>query len=202
MSVASHRQPQLRSVKALAGKAIVAQDGTIGSVVEVYFDDEHWQLRHIVVDTGHPMPQREVLIGRDSIAPLRPGDDAIRVRLTRTQVEHAPDPDADPPVWRQFDLRRAGHYRMAALGDPHLRSSAIVIGYAIMALDGAIGHVDDLLVDGGTWAIADIVVDTRSWLPGKQVIMPPCAVRRIDRASRTMHVGLTRGAIRGAPPPL
>jgi hypothetical protein len=200
MTAALQRQSLLRSVKRLSGKPIVAQDGAIGFVVEVYFDDEHWQLRHIVIDTGHPMPQREVLIARDSIAPAQPGDDVIHVRLTRAQVERAPDPDADPPVWRQFDLRRAGHYRMASLGDPHLRSSAIVIGYAIMALDGAIGHVEDLLLDGGTWAIADIVADTRTWLPGKRVMLPPRAVQRIDRASRRMYLGLTRSAIRSAPP--
>jgi uncharacterized protein YrrD len=83
----------------------------------------------------------------------------------------------------------------------HLRSSAEVIGYQIQATDGVIGHVEDFLVDDQSWAIADMVVDTRNWLPGKAVRVPPTAISEVDWASQLVHVRLTRDAIRQAEEP-
>ena len=37
--------------------------------------------------------------------------------------------------------------------DPHLRSTAAVSGYDIQASDGAIGHVEDFIINDETWAI-------------------------------------------------
>ena len=94
----------LRSMRALLGDAIVAQDGAIGFIADVYFDDRLWTVRYLVVDTGHPMPRREVLIRPALIAPEQPRNEAIRVYLTRAQVEKCPDADTDRPVYRQYDM--------------------------------------------------------------------------------------------------
>jgi hypothetical protein len=37
--------------------------------------------------------------------------------------------------------------------DPHLRSAREVTGYAIQARDGALGHVEDFIVDDESWAL-------------------------------------------------
>lgn len=58
-------------------------------------------------------------------------------------------------------------------GDPHLQSVREVTGYRIGARDGAIGHVEDFIVDDQSWAIRYLVVDTRDWLPGKRVLIAP-----------------------------
>ena len=52
----------LRSTADLAGLAIHATDGDIGLVEDIYFDDIHWRVRYFVVDTGHWLPGRLVLI--------------------------------------------------------------------------------------------------------------------------------------------
>ena len=56
-------------------------------------------------------------------------------------------------------------------GDPHLRSMAEVLGYAISALDGEIGSVDDFLIDPECWQVRHVVVDTGNWLPGARVVL-------------------------------
>ena len=37
--------------------------------------------------------------------------------------------------------------------NPHLRSSREITGYDIQAMNGAIGHVEDLVVDDETWTV-------------------------------------------------
>lgn len=41
----------LRSIKQLHGRKLGASDGDIGHVKDVYFDDETWAIRYVVVDT-------------------------------------------------------------------------------------------------------------------------------------------------------
>jgi hypothetical protein len=84
-------------------------------------------------------------------------------------------------------------------GEPHLRRTTEVIGYAIAARDGDIGHIEDLLVDDGTWAIRYAVVDTRNWWPGKKVLLAPEWISRIDWTESKARVDLDRDAIRSAP---
>jgi hypothetical protein len=96
-----------------------------------------------------------------------------------------------------------------AEGDPHLRSVVTCTGYHIEAQDGEIGHVDDFLVDdsvggdgsgeGSGWRIPYLVIGTRNWLPGKQVLVETDAIANIDWAQAEVRVRLTRDQIKGAP---
>ena len=52
----------LRSIEGLKGNTIAARDGSLGSVDEVYFDDEIWGVRYLVVDTGNWLNGHRVLI--------------------------------------------------------------------------------------------------------------------------------------------
>ena len=49
---------------------VVAVDGRVGAVKDFLFDDQSWKLRWMVVDTGHWLPGRQVLIHPSAIAPL------------------------------------------------------------------------------------------------------------------------------------
>jgi uncharacterized protein YrrD len=84
--------------------------------------------------------------------------------------------------------------------DPHLRSASEVIGYHLQAIDGAIGHVADLLVDFDSWQIRYLVIDTRNWWPGKKVILAPSWIRDVSWPESKVLVDLTRATIKGSPP--
>jgi sporulation protein YlmC with PRC-barrel domain len=214
----------LHRVKELTGDTIAARDGEIGRVDGVYFDDEGWRVRYLVVDTGGWLAGRKVLISPIAIDRSRSSESAIAVGLTREQVEHSPGIDADKPVSRQYEEAYARYYgypqywappeafAVAGLapdakavrelkeaerkaGESHLRASGEVIGYSIQAADGAVGHLEDLVVDDRNWAIADLVVDTRNWLPGKKVRIPPSAVEDIDWRSREVKLRMDRREI-------
>jgi len=83
--------------------------------------------------------------------------------------------------------------------DPHLRSSHDVSGHHVEALDGALGHVEDFVIDEETWAIRYLVIDTRNWWPGKRVLISPKWVDSVSWAESKVFVHLTREAIQSAP---
>jgi hypothetical protein len=111
-------------------------------------------------------------------------------------AEAYPLPLSDPTT----SLETERHWAWAGEGgDPHLRSSAAVIGYHIGATDGDIGHVEDFLVDDATWAIRYMIVDTRNWWPGKKVLVSPEWIERVDWSDSKVHVGVTREQIKQSP---
>lgn len=100
----------LRNVKDLKGYTLRATDGLIGTVDDVYFDDEDWTVRYLIVDTGTWLSGRKVLI-----SPLAIGDPDwlgqwMPVALTTAQVEQSPDIDTRQPVSRQQEAAYFSFY--------------------------------------------------------------------------------------------
>jgi hypothetical protein len=54
--------------KDLLKARIHASDGKLGSLKDVYFDDEAWNTRYFVVDTGNWLQIRKVLVSPQSLA--------------------------------------------------------------------------------------------------------------------------------------
>ena len=98
--------------------------------------------------------------------------------------------------------RRDIEYGDVALddGDPHLRSVAEVTGYHVQARDGAIGHVEDILVDSTGWGLRYLIVDTKNWWFGKHVLISPYAVTRIDWPDRQVLLDIDRDKVKASPP--
>ena len=84
-------------------------------------------------------------------------------------------------------------------GDPHLRSVDEIDGYHIAARDGEVGHVEDLILDDESWVVRYLVVDTRNWLPGRKVLIPPPWVEDFDWLEEKARVDLTQDQIENSP---
>jgi len=100
----------LRQTKDLQDLAIVATDGAIGNVKDLYFDDGAWAIRYLVVDVGSWLSSRKVLIS--PIAAGKPDwvGKLLPVSLTCEQVKNSPDIDTDKPVSRQNEMAYMGYY--------------------------------------------------------------------------------------------
>ena len=83
--------------------------------------------------------------------------------------------------------------------DSHLRSVQEVTGYRLQATDDSIGHVKDFLLDSVSWAIRYLVIDTRNWLPGRHVVIPPQWIKNVDWSERVVNVDVPRDRVRAAP---
>jgi hypothetical protein len=89
--------------------------------------------------------------------------------------------------------------RAAEQGDTHLRSASAVSGYVIRAVDGDLGHVEDVLFDDVSWAARYLVVDTSNWWFGTQVLIAPEWISDISWPERSVSVNVTRQLLKGAP---
>jgi sporulation protein YlmC with PRC-barrel domain len=210
-----------RSVNELIGCAVHATGGDMGRVAEFYFDDHHWTIRYMVVDTERWLVGRRVLIATTAL--LTPAWHArtFPVSLTQQQVKDSPDIDTDKPVSRRHEEQLHAYYGWPAYwaeapygvpvypmhvpppvlppGDPHLRSTKRVTGYHIQATDGEIGHVEDFIIDDDTWTVRYLVVSTRDWLFGKRVLLSPWWIKAVRWEDQTVVVDLTRAFIQNAP---
>lgn len=176
----------LRSSSDLDDCIIHALDGPIGHVKDIYFDDNAWVIRYLIVDTGSWLSSRQVLISPMALAQSNWPDRSLCVSITKERVRHSPSIDTDKPVSRQHD--------------PHLRSGKAVLKYDIEASDGGIGHVEGLLLDDETCAIRYLIVNTSNWWLGHQVLIAPKWIKNVSWPDHTVLVNLTRQAVKDAPP--
>lgn len=80
-----------------------------------------------------------------------------------------------------------------------LRSIKELDGNRLGATDGSLGHLADFYFDDQKWVIRYLVVDTGDWLPGRQVLISPHAVGRLDQTRNLLHLNLTREQIEKSP---
>jgi len=96
--------------KRLKNFAIHATDGELGSVAELFFDDETWAVRYLVVDTGGWLNGRKVLISPFSVIGIDWDSQRLDVALTKRQVKNSPEIDTHEPVSRQHEAAYLGYY--------------------------------------------------------------------------------------------
>jgi hypothetical protein len=81
-----------------------------------------------------------------------------------------------------------------------LHSFNEVKGYSIQAVDGDLGHIDDLIIDDVDWQVAFFVVDTSNWMPwSKKVILDINQIDDISFARKLASVNLHTDTIKNAP---
>jgi len=218
----------LRQANELSGYKLEAMDGAIGTVKEFYFEDNTWAVRYLVAETGDWLTDRGVLISPYALDTPNKASKLIPVFLTKKQIEGSPSLDSDRPVSGQFETNYYPYYNWPAYWggsamwgnishpsgaldgwseasreredeDPHLRSTHVVTGYDIEALDGHIGHISDFVIDDETWAIRYLVVDTGNWWPGKKVLLSVQWITGVSWEKSHVEMRLTRDEIKLAP---
>ena len=71
--------------------------------------------------------------------------------------------------------------------------------YKLLASDGEIGAVKDVLFDDRTWTARWLVVDTGLWLFGRKVLLPVSALGKPNFDLRHLSVQLTRQQVKDSP---
>lgn len=103
--------PMLRSINSIQNYALLAHDGEIGRIVDLLFHDRFWIVRYLVVDTGHWLPGRKVLLAAHVLGQPDWMHSHLPVNLNREQVKSSPEIDADMPVSHQQQIELQKHYR-------------------------------------------------------------------------------------------
>ncbi|RPI23586.1 MAG: PRC-barrel domain containing protein [Acidobacteria bacterium] len=72
-------------------------------------------------------------------------------------------------------------------------------GSTIHAVDGDIGKVVDCYFDEQRWAVRYLVVETGTWLSGRQVLISPASVDRVDWNEGKVNLNIDRMRVKNSP---
>lgn len=100
----------LRSIEAFLDFKLVAEDGEIGHVHDVLFDDEQWHVRYLVLKTGSWLTGKKVLVPTNALGKPDWSGTQVPVALTKKQIENSPSIDVDQPVYRQHETELLTYY--------------------------------------------------------------------------------------------
>ena len=109
-SESDEEDAHLHWTRDVRGYEIQARDGEIGAVDDFLIDDHSWTIRWVVVDTSRWLPGKKVLVSPEWVDAVAWGDRALRVALTRDQIQNAPEYDPDEPVRREYEVRLFEYY--------------------------------------------------------------------------------------------
>jgi uncharacterized protein YrrD len=101
----------LRSVREVLEFTLITVDGRVGAIKDVFFDDETWALRYLIVQRGSWLLRRRVLVNADQVRRVSWAAHRVEVNQTRKQLEQGREFDADHPPPGDFESalqRRAG----------------------------------------------------------------------------------------------
>lgn len=87
-----------------------AMDGDIGTVHDLYFDDEKWTVRYIVVDTKKWLPGRKVLLSPIGFDEVNIEQGQIDAYASKEEIKQSPDISADKPVSREKEAALSSYY--------------------------------------------------------------------------------------------
>jgi len=137
------------------------------------------------VSDADPERRRAILCGaRRPVSPHGSDDDASFRRVMSALVEAF-------TRRRRLDQRRGG--RAVLIEASELRR------FRLSTVDGAVGRVHDLQMDGRRWTVTDVVVGLGHWLTDRSVILSPASVVQLDGAGRSLRVALSADELARAP---
>ena len=120
----------LDRAKHLYRTSVMAVDGPVGRVEDVLYDEVSWAIRYVVVDTGHWLPGRKVLISPMAFEPMAEAGPIV-LRRTRQLIHDSPSVDLEdgvPSSWEQEAALGAYYGLPAHCGVESLRGSGGAAG--------------------------------------------------------------------------
>ena len=96
-SGASLPHPPLRGAREILQSALITVDGWASAIKDVFFDDETWRLRYLIVQTGSWLLGRRVLVPVEHVRGVDWTAHRVKVDQTRQQVEQGREFDAHHP---------------------------------------------------------------------------------------------------------
>ena len=80
-----------------------------------------------------------------------------------------------------------------------LRSLTGLESYAIVAIDGPIGRVQEFLFADEAWIIRYLVVNTGLWVSSRKVLISPIAINQRNRTDKILPVNIRKEQVKRSP---
>ena len=176
----------LLRVRELQDYKILAKDGEIGHVEQLYFDDQTWTIKYVVVDIGNWLSGRRVLISPTAIIEANARGKNVHMALTKEQIQEGAAVYLHKPVALQHPTDYSifvgwpYYWGLTGLGASGGHSSGESIGMGSQSersvdtpLKGendphlrstnVVGEYHIMAVDGEIGHLEDFVVDDQKW---------------------------------------
>ncbi len=101
----------LATITELSDYTLEATDGEIGFIDELYFQEEEWQIRYLVIGLGNWFTRQHVLLVPGVIDRLNMDLEKVNFKLTREQIKNSPDVLSQLPVSREKELALHRYYQ-------------------------------------------------------------------------------------------
>lgn len=108
--VDEQRGPNLRSAREVAGYQVHAADGDIGHIEGFIIDDSGWTIRYLIMDTGHWLGGRTVLLPSDRLSRISWSDRSVATEMSRETIRLAPEYDPEVELDDSYERRLAAYY--------------------------------------------------------------------------------------------
>jgi len=187
----------LINLNQLTACQIEANDGTLGHVKDVYFDDKHWVVRFLKVDTHAWMPlSQKVLLSPISVLNVNHQQETIRVGMTKEMIKECPKPEAHQPVSREFEKKYFDYFGYqyywagASLWADYAQPSALIERDLVVQVREKtppkknednhlrsaqeIKHYDVIEVDAKKGQVIDFIFDSIDWSV-KYLVLDTCS---------------------------
>ncbi|MDP9142854.1 MAG: PRC-barrel domain-containing protein [Pseudomonadota bacterium] len=167
----------------LLGLTVTNDDGTVGNIENIHFDDHRWVARYMVVKTGEWLMGRKVLISPISVSHINWRARTMQITLSQHQIDECPQTNTDVPASRLQEIVLSEHYgypdyftgglqwgttpNPELAGDRPTPNASAVTSYKpkvahLRSLMSVIGY-DMQANDEGIGPLEDFLVDKRSW---------------------------------------
>ena len=75
-----------------------------------------------------------------------------------------------------------------------------VMEYHVDAMDGDIGHAEDLIVDDADWTVTYMIVDASNWNPmAKRTMISTNWITQIDMSTKKVELNVNKDKVKSAP---
>jgi hypothetical protein len=201
-----------------------------GTIFEMYFDDLFWDIQYLLMTSDNIEKNKIFLISHLALGSPDKKSETIPLSANALEIERKRKPavnktteesnSIDPIQILEISeeissiasksnkeikdlivtiLRGKNSIYLPSV--KHLRSHNEVLGYNIRAKDGDfIGHVDNFILEGNTWKLKYLLVETRNWLTsGKKILLSPTWIEKINWSSNLVSIDLSKDTITKSP---
>jgi len=106
----THWDPHLRSTMTVSTYTVESTEGEIGRVTDFILDEHSWEVRYLVVATGHWWQGKHVLVAAHWVDKVSWDQGKVFINLTRDQIRNSPAFDTLAEITREYELALHGHF--------------------------------------------------------------------------------------------
>lgn len=190
---------------------IETPDGNVGNIHELLFDDQSWNIRYVVINTGNFVVPNLVLVQPEAFVSCNTFECKFVVNLTKEEILNSPSIETVkktnyywPNYWAGTHLTYGwtpfNAYAKKFYTEPNLNSTRELFDYKIKALDGKISFINNFIIDMKSWNIRNLIIDAGiPFLPGKKISIETDIVKNINAQQKVILLNINAHEMKNNP---